>query len=244
MNKRLRNLPLAVLLLMTGFVLGRFTEPSVSRAVPGGQQIPPSFPHVDEILVKLDSPEQQVRSKGFAQFRDEHAYLVAELIERVDERTDEFKEYTTAHLAARILSKIGGRQAVPLLIDAIDYHQPEIVTRLSSFNGYPCAKALMEIGETSIPQILSYLRAPRHPEYEDGHIAAYGHTDPVSDTAMTLYACMIMNWNLAGWDEKGSEEWLEFIRHFCQRSPDSENLTRLDRELARMATEGVGFPRK
>lgn len=229
-------------MLLSGYVLGRCTELSLSRG--GDEQVSSSFPHVDEILAQLDSPDQEVRSEGFVQFRDEHEYFVAELISRVEERTEEFKEHTTAHLAARILAKIGGRQVVPLFIDAIDYHQPEIVATVSPLNGYPCAKALAEIGETSIPKILSYLRAPRHPEYEHGRIVGYGSTGRVSDSAISLYACTIMSWTVSEWDEKGSVEWLEFIRRFCQRSPDSDNLSRLDRELARMSVAGIGFPRK
>lgn len=75
-------------------------------------------------------------------------------------------------------------------------------------------------------------------------MVAYDSTPPVSDSAITLYAVVIMNWTLSGWDEQAAKDWLQMVRAFCQRSPGSENLTRLDRELARMATEGVGFPRK
>jgi len=226
MTIRSKCLLLVVVLAASYFVFSRMTAPGDAKPVKDPIVVDgPVYVHRLASLQAKDSLERQEAYKTLLQ---EHELLTDALIAMSKERTkeDERDLLPKRELAIKLLAAFGCRDAIPVFIKHIDYHQQMAVSELSFLNGYPCALALRKIGQTSVPHIIRYLQVPEADPVvgQQRIIAGLGPVE-VPEKQIELFAWLFLE--LYGQNEGGKPEALRVVRGARDRAFHKENLTRL-----------------
>jgi hypothetical protein len=123
---------------------------------------------------------QQEREKGAEAIREQHQQLIRELIELADVKVKhvpskstqdvEYIRHAAKHLTIVLLGDLHAVEAVPVLLDNLEYRNPNILVVTSYLEEgqlYPAAEALSKIGMPSVGPVIDKLG--RYGEQEKGH---------------------------------------------------------------------------
>ena len=184
------------------------------------------------LLSDLRSDDHLVRFRAKAELLERHQSIVRELLEiAAPVEGEEPHVYSTRKgewgqgprgLAIELLRDIGTADAIPLMLENVEYGEATVLGAFSWLEPYPCASALASL--CARKNILDYLRT----------------TEPsaVNDKAIELFSRILL-----GADPErfgGKEETLGFTERVVNLNPRSENLRRLHVEMTRQYKSG--FP--
>ena len=120
-------------------------------------------------MAELQSPELKVREKAAEDIRQERAELIKELIKLAGQKVEplpssdprfvEYPWHDSKHLAMLVLGDIRASEAIPVLLENLDYKNPRsIMTEyLGKESWYPAVEALSKIGMPAIGPVIGKL---------------------------------------------------------------------------------------
>jgi hypothetical protein len=127
-----------------------------------------------ETLSRLASTDSRVRERACKLARRQRKELAEGLCQLVAKPPLAASDEMVRHNALILLSEVGQREAIPLLIANVDWSGPFAPAGAEPFAGYPCAMDLLYYGASVRHEILAYLHGRKPSD--------------VSDKAMELYA--------------------------------------------------------
>jgi hypothetical protein len=167
---------------------------------------------VQALFEQLQGSTPRERYDAYHELDALNGWETEELLKIAFEEKDQYLERDSSTLAIRLLGLRQCAGAAEELVPRVEtYRTEKWCEEATAFSGYPCALALLSIGEGSILEIIHYLR--------------HTSTEQVSDKAIELYA-EIIKAIVARRDRTGKEA-LAFVRREHGASARKENLQRL-----------------
>lgn len=164
---------LIVLAFAGGYMVGNrywLTYDEINNPLVAGPEEPPEEPPEkwrDLIEKALHAPSELERGNAFQSFQQQWQSSSDELIKAAG---DENGPPLTRYYAVRLLALRRERAAIPMLIKNLDWEYRGFVTEVSYLTGYPCAKAIVEIGPECALDILADVTSASKQEMTDRKI--------------------------------------------------------------------------
>lgn len=205
----------AVCLFVLLAIDGRTTMANTSEQEVKPQAVLPVAPEWSGALSDLESDDANRRAVASRTLSMEHDRYVARLIEIAQNPKSNGQRY-----AIGMLAQLTNRHSIPVLLDNIDVFMNGVRTKISQYNGYPCAEALSQSHVSLAREILAYVRRPYSPAYRGKYLVERRpRTRTVSDAAMHLYAWLFIA-------DIGDEEGLQRAREEARKRPSNIHLAR------------------
>lgn len=181
-------------------------NPQAPKAAEHIELAPGDNPLVDRHLHLLQSRNARDRLAAHKYLKEHQQWLIESLMAIAKPGEDRHRR-DNAHSrrqAVELLAAFPQRDLVRFLVQNVDYHNPRLVSHdLSMLDGFPCALALRNFGQSATADVLLYLRM-------------VAQTDGVSETAMQLYAWFFLE--TFGPNEGGEEEAIHVVERAALRS--------------------------
>lgn len=129
------------------------------------ERIPKTSQSQDPDLEALANPNIPARKEAFKQMDARRGDVVRSLIEIARTKKPSYTFYDPRELAIRLLGKLRAAEAVDVLIADIRFSPPMIVDAISFLQQYPCAEALVQIGDPAREALLR--RVNQMPDQQD-----------------------------------------------------------------------------
>ena len=156
------------------------------------------------LVVRLQSPDSRSRTEAYKEILNQRREFVDALLAIAGKTREQYSFNDSRQLAVELLAKLGDERAIPLFVVNVEYRQQMLVDEVSWLDGYPCALALREIGEKSVPHIFDYLRSP-HSTHERLKLSGViTERLPITEQSINLYARILLeiyNPNIGGHQE-------------------------------------------
>ncbi|MEX2119644.1 MAG: hypothetical protein WD847_08620 [Pirellulales bacterium] len=165
---------------------------------------------VERLLAELQLEQPRLKAKRRIAFH--YSCLVGGLISIAGTEKERYVELSDPRqIAVELLGEFRCLDAIPTLIEHIEWQQSMSITDNYEFAGYPCAMALSRYGIAAVPAILTRVR-----------------TGPVSDREIDLFARLIRS---AYEPMGGDDEAISTVERTIDRATQIDNLERLLHKL-------------
>lgn len=164
--------------------------------------------YASEIIEAIDSGDEQTSGAACKKWRANQDVLAEELIviaaRKVEAMSGPAADRRRAAIAT--LGYMRCHEAIPTLLESVDWRHQEPIIDASFMHGFSCANALKRIGPTCEPKLLNYVGSRKPSEISDKavelfarlliefHDPQHGATQPASE-AVERFAKLPGNWN-------------------------------------------------